>query len=70
LYVLSVVRVSRTDQYGLVSGLGTAIACSIVPHFVDFHKFQVVVILWLAFSALADMVIAIILTWHLASRVL
>jgi hypothetical protein len=61
-------RVAGTDQYILVSGLATAIACSIVTHFVDFHKFQIVVILWLAFSALADVVIAVILTWHLASR--
>jgi hypothetical protein len=51
----------------VVSGLATAIACGIVPEFVDFHKFKVVVILWLAFAALGDVIIAAALVTRLVS---
>lgn len=35
------------------------------PEFTHFHKFEVIVIIWLAFSAVADTAIAISLVWHL-----
>jgi len=50
------------------AGLATAVACSIVTQFTEFRKFKVVVILWLAFSAIADVLIAVVLTWHLRKR--
>lgn len=50
---------------GSVAGVGTAVACGIVPKFIEFHKFSVVVILWLAFAALADVIIALSLVFHL-----
>ncbi|CDO78282.1 hypothetical protein BN946_scf184674.g4 [Trametes cinnabarina] len=46
-------------------GLGTAIAVGMIPEFVHFQKFQVIVIIWLAFSAIADTIIATSLVWHL-----
>jgi len=46
-------------------GIGTAIACGIIPEFVHFQKFQVIVIIWLAFSAVADTSITLALVWHL-----
>ncbi|KAI0795318.1 hypothetical protein BC629DRAFT_1592810 [Irpex lacteus] len=46
-------------------GLGTSIACGIVPEFIHFQNFKVIVIIWLAFSATADTVITGALVWHL-----
>ncbi|KAI0693966.1 hypothetical protein BC835DRAFT_1415596 [Cytidiella melzeri] len=46
-------------------GLGTSIACGIVPEFIHFQNFKVIVIIWLAFSATADTVITCALVWHL-----
>jgi hypothetical protein len=46
-------------------GITTAIECGIVRPFVEFHKFKAVVIVWLAFAALADIIIAIVLCLHL-----
>ncbi|OSD07500.1 hypothetical protein PYCCODRAFT_619779 [Trametes coccinea BRFM310] len=46
-------------------GLGTAIAVGMIPEFVHFQKFQVIVIVWLAFSAVADTLITASLVWHL-----
>ncbi|THG96863.1 hypothetical protein EW026_g5047 [Hermanssonia centrifuga] len=46
-------------------GLGTAIAVGMIPEFVHFQKFEVIVIIWLVFSALADTAITLALTWHL-----
>ncbi|EPS93384.1 hypothetical protein FOMPIDRAFT_131067 [Fomitopsis schrenkii] len=46
-------------------GIGTAIAVGMFPEFTHFHKFEVIVIIWLAFSAVADTAIAISLVWHL-----
>lgn len=46
-------------------GVGTAIACGIIPEFIHFQKFQVIVIIWLAFSAVADTAITMALVWHL-----
>jgi hypothetical protein len=42
-----------------VSGIATAVACGIVTQFIEFQKFKVVVILWLGFAALCDVLIAI-----------
>lgn len=38
-----------------------------VPEFEQFQRFQVVVIVWLAFAALADAIITISLVWYLVS---
>ncbi|KAI0692569.1 hypothetical protein BC835DRAFT_1277494 [Cytidiella melzeri] len=48
-----------------MGGLGTSIACGIVPEFVQFRRFQVVVIVWLTCSAVADTAITLSLVWHL-----
>ncbi|KAI5896768.1 uncharacterized protein SCHCODRAFT_01151025 [Schizophyllum commune H4-8] len=49
----------------LLAGIGTAIACGIVPMFADFLKFKVVVALWLAASSVSDVLITITLVYHL-----
>ncbi|RPD62724.1 hypothetical protein L227DRAFT_609293 [Lentinus tigrinus ALCF2SS1-6] len=49
----------------LCGGLGTSIAVGMIPEFVQFRKFQVIVIIWLAFSAVADTLITAALVWHL-----
>ncbi|EJF57076.1 hypothetical protein DICSQDRAFT_92661 [Dichomitus squalens LYAD-421 SS1] len=46
-------------------GLGTSIAVGMIPEFVHFQKFEVIVIVWLAFSAVADCAITVALVWHL-----
>ncbi|KAI0632408.1 hypothetical protein C8Q77DRAFT_1159036 [Trametes polyzona] len=46
-------------------GLGTSIAVGMIPEFVHFQKFEIIVIVWLAFSAVADCAITIALVWHL-----
>ncbi|KAI1794885.1 hypothetical protein LXA43DRAFT_91467 [Ganoderma leucocontextum] len=46
-------------------GLGTSIAVGMIPEFFHFQKFEVIVIIWLAFSAVADCTITIALVWHL-----
>ncbi|KAI0084805.1 hypothetical protein BDY19DRAFT_997371 [Irpex rosettiformis] len=46
-------------------GLGTSIACGIIPEFIHFQRFKVIVIIWLAFSATADAIITAALVWHL-----
>lgn len=38
-----------------------------IPELVEFRKFKVVVIIWLACSAITDVIIAIALVWHLVS---
>lgn len=45
--------------------IGTTIGVKIVVDFAEFHKFQVVVIIWLACAALADMIITVALVWTL-----
>ena len=37
------------------------------PEFVQFQRFEVIVIIWLAFSAVADCAITVALVWHLVS---
>ncbi|KAL1743177.1 hypothetical protein HDZ31DRAFT_65287 [Schizophyllum fasciatum] len=49
----------------LLAGIGTAIACGIVPMFQDFLKFKVVVATWLAASSVSDVLITITLVYHL-----
>ncbi|KAH9889978.1 hypothetical protein C8Q73DRAFT_146699 [Cubamyces lactineus] len=49
-------------------GLGTAIAVGMIPQFVQFQKFQVIVIIWLAFSAVADTLVTASLVWHLRTH--
>ena len=41
-----------------------------IPEFVHFQKFEVIVIIWLAFSAVADCAITVALVWHLVSHVI
>ncbi|KAI0081648.1 hypothetical protein K474DRAFT_1681985 [Panus rudis PR-1116 ss-1] len=62
---LAVVAVAGCSIAQWCGGIGTAIAVRIVPKFVEFQKFQVIVIIWLAFSAVADVGITIALVWHL-----
>jgi len=50
---------------GLLGGIGTAIAVSMYPIFTQFVQFKVIVIIWLVASAVADVFIACILTYHL-----
>ncbi|KAA1469914.1 hypothetical protein DENSPDRAFT_651043 [Dentipellis sp. KUC8613] len=52
----------------IVAGLGgiaTSIAIGIVPNWLEFQKFKVSVIVWLATSALVDSTITAILVWYL-----
>ncbi|TRM66031.1 hypothetical protein BD626DRAFT_486562 [Schizophyllum amplum] len=49
----------------VLCGIATAIGCGIVMYFVDFQKFSVVVIIWLAGSALSDILITGSLVYHL-----
>ncbi|KZT09390.1 uncharacterized protein LAESUDRAFT_748519 [Laetiporus sulphureus 93-53] len=46
-------------------GLGTSIAVGMIPEFTHFQQFEVIVIIWLAFSAVADSAITTALVWHL-----
>ena len=39
-----------------------------IPAFADFLKFKAAVIIWLAFSAAADVLIAVSLVWYLVSH--
>ncbi|EPQ54595.1 hypothetical protein GLOTRDRAFT_129946 [Gloeophyllum trabeum ATCC 11539] len=48
-----------------LSGLGTSIAVGIIPEFVHFQKFQVIVIMWLLTTCICDVAITAALTWHL-----
>ncbi len=46
-------------------GLGTSIAVGMIPEFAQFMQFKVIVVVWLAFSAIADVLITASLVWHL-----
>ncbi|EGN98316.1 hypothetical protein SERLA73DRAFT_183263 [Serpula lacrymans var. lacrymans S7.3] len=50
---------------GCLCSIGTSIGIGIVPQFIEFQKFQVVVIIWLVCAALGDVLITISLVWHL-----
>jgi len=60
-----IVAMSVTTCLG---GIGTAIATDMIVEFVDFMKFKVIVIIWLVASAVADVAIAVALTFHLQSH--
>ncbi|KAI0647778.1 hypothetical protein C8Q79DRAFT_951904 [Trametes meyenii] len=62
-FAVIVILVSSFAQ--LCGGLGTSIAVGKIPEFVQFQKFQAIVIVWLAFSAVADTIITASLVWHL-----
>ncbi|KAI9059272.1 hypothetical protein FKP32DRAFT_1680090 [Trametes sanguinea] len=62
-YAVVVIALCSFAQF--CGGLGTAIAVGMIPEFVHFQKFQVIVIVWLAFSAVADTLITASLVWHL-----
>ncbi|KAI0926841.1 hypothetical protein AcW1_007756 [Taiwanofungus camphoratus] len=49
-------------------GIGTSIAVGMIPMFTHFQRFEVIVIIWLAFSAVADSAITTALVWHLRSH--
>ncbi|EGO23892.1 hypothetical protein SERLADRAFT_450188 [Serpula lacrymans var. lacrymans S7.9] len=50
---------------GFLCSIGTSIAIAIVPQFLEFQKFQVVVIIWLVCAATGDILITTSLVWHL-----
>ena len=47
--------------------MGTAVAVGMIPEFVHFQKFKLIVIIWLSCSAIADTVITFALVQHLVS---
>ncbi|KAG5733766.1 hypothetical protein E4T56_gene8192 [Termitomyces sp. T112] len=49
-------------------GIATAVAISIVPRFVEFQRFKVIVIIWLVCSSFADIVITATLVSYLTKR--
>ncbi|KZS90086.1 hypothetical protein SISNIDRAFT_488621 [Sistotremastrum niveocremeum HHB9708] len=49
----------------LLCGIGVTIAVTLVKSFLDFHKFQALVILWLVLSMVCDFIITGSLTWYL-----
>jgi len=55
---------------GFLGSVGTTIGVRIVPAFVQFQKFEVIVIIWLACAACADIIITTALVLHLVSAVL
>jgi len=58
--------------FGSISGGTGAIATSFevgrTPHFVDFRDFKSVVIIWLASSAITDLIITTFLVWYLQTH--
>ncbi|KAI0755216.1 hypothetical protein C8Q80DRAFT_418356 [Daedaleopsis nitida] len=63
IFAVAVIVICSIAQ--LCGGLGTSIAVGMIPAFVEFQKFKVIVIVWLAFSAVADTLITAALVWHL-----
>ncbi|KAA1469913.1 hypothetical protein DENSPDRAFT_835603 [Dentipellis sp. KUC8613] len=51
-----------------LGGIATAVAIGIVPNWLEFQKFKVSVIVWLATSALVDTTITGILVWSLRQQ--
>ncbi|OCH90855.1 hypothetical protein OBBRIDRAFT_754219, partial [Obba rivulosa] len=62
-WVVAIVVV--TAMGSIFGGIGTSIAIHFVPEFIEFQKFQVVVIVWLILAAVCDSTITISLTLHL-----
>ncbi|KIM66841.1 hypothetical protein SCLCIDRAFT_21616 [Scleroderma citrinum Foug A] len=53
---------------GFLGSVGTTIGVRMVPAFVQFQKFEVIVIIWLACAACADIIITTALVLHLRSQ--
>ncbi|KAL4253441.1 hypothetical protein ABKN59_002070 [Abortiporus biennis] len=60
-----VLLIFLTSLCSMLGGIGTAIAISIVPEFIHFQKFEVIVIIWLIGAAICDSSITIALTLYL-----
>ncbi|OCH90854.1 hypothetical protein OBBRIDRAFT_564020 [Obba rivulosa] len=54
-----------TAMGSIFGGIATAAAIHFVPEFIEFQKFQAVVIIWLILAAICDTTITITLTLHL-----
>ncbi|KIM55390.1 hypothetical protein SCLCIDRAFT_30436 [Scleroderma citrinum Foug A] len=65
LVVLAVVLLSVA---GFLGSVGATIGVRIVPVFVQFQKFEVIVIIWLAGEACADVIITTALVLHLRNQ--
>ncbi|KAI0089826.1 hypothetical protein BDY19DRAFT_941020 [Irpex rosettiformis] len=63
MWMVSIIVV--TAMASIFGGLGTSIAIHMIPRWDEFHKFQVVVIVWLICAAVCDILITVSLTWHL-----
>lgn len=50
--------------------MGTSVAVGMIPEFVHFQKFKLIVIIWLTCSAMADTVITFALVQHLVRSLL
>ncbi|KAF8073729.1 hypothetical protein FPV67DRAFT_762794 [Lyophyllum atratum] len=55
LFLALVIMACATSS--ILMGIATAVAIGIIPRFVEFQKFKVVVIIWLVSASFADMVI-------------
>ncbi|KAH9843577.1 uncharacterized protein C8Q71DRAFT_902765 [Rhodofomes roseus] len=53
---------------GGLAGIGTAIGVAIIPDFSQLQKLKPVVLTWLIGAAVADVIIALILIWHLRNN--
>ncbi|EPQ53453.1 hypothetical protein GLOTRDRAFT_130788 [Gloeophyllum trabeum ATCC 11539] len=62
-YLVGIVIVAAIT--GMFGGLGTAVAIKFVPKFIEFQRFEPVVIVWLIGNAICDIIITSVLTWHL-----
>jgi len=63
--ILLVASVLIPSVVGGLSGIGTAIGVGILPQLAGLQRLTVIVSLWLAGSAIADVIIAGALTWNL-----
>lgn len=54
-----------TALTSFMGAVGTTIAVTLYPQFMHFHKFQVIVILWLASSVACDILITLAISWYL-----
>jgi len=52
----------------ILAGIGTAIAVTMIPDYIHFQRFEVIVIIWLVSAILADIAITSCLVWNLAKR--
>lgn len=60
--------ISFCSAASFLMGIATAIAIGIVPEYVEFQKFKVVVIIWLVSAVSADIMITSILVFHLKNH--